>query len=281
MLELIINHKLDVNFVKLKFSELCSIDCTLKNIVASHSVWTTECPWNYEAHGRPKNLLYYQIENERHFSSNNNHICSAQKNDVVFIPHGTKYSSVNPCGKISTEIGISFDIFSADNELIILEEPLQIIKKDLNGQIYQRFKKVLFSTYHSHTHSLMIKGELFSLLDLLFSSDNNRTDFREMYGDIFEAINTLEKDPSLNLSNAQLAEMCFMSEASFLRKFKQYSGGISPLKYRNHIRLMKAEELINASYSVDEIANMLGFYDAAHLCRIYKRVRGHSLKRRV
>lgn len=267
--------------MKIKCNELVSTNCSLKNITASHSVWTVECPWNYEISGRPKHLLFYQVEGERVFSYDNKTICTSKNNDIVFIPNGTKYSSINPLNKSSVETAVAFDLYDDDGNYIDFSDKLKIIHTDKSGQLYQRFKKILVSAYHPNTHSLMIQGELFSLLDMLFSAEKVRIDFRDVHGDIFVAIRALETNPAINLSNSQLAEMCFMSEASFLRKFKKYSGGISPLKYRNHIRLMKAEELINSSYSVDEIANMLGFYDAAHLCRIYKQVRGHSLKRRV
>lgn len=265
--------------MKINYNELCSIECSLKNIAASHSVWTENCPWNYETSGRPKHLLFYQVEGERVFSCGGKTIHTSKNNDIVFMPNGTKYSSINPIKSVET--AISFDLYDCDGNYIDFDEPLEIIHNDKSGQIYQRFKKILVSAYHPNTHSLMIHGELFSLLDMLFSAEKVRIDFRDVHGDIFEAIRALETNPALNLSNAQLAEMCYMSEASFLRKFKKFSGGISPLKYRNHIRLMKAEELINSSYSVDKIAHMLGFYDGAHLCRIYKQIRGHSLKRRV
>ena len=266
--------------MKINYNELCSIECSLKNIAASHTVWTEECPWNYETYGRPQHLLFYQVEGKRVFSVGEKIIYTSKSNDIVFIPNGTKYSSMN-LGKKSVETAVSFDIYDDNGNYINFDEPLKLIYNDISGQIYQRLKRILVSAYHPNTHSLMLKGELFLMLDELFSAEKVRTDFRDVHGDIFVAIRALETNPALNLSNAQLAEMCYMSEASFLRKFKKFSGGISPLKYRNHIRLMKAEELINSSYSVDKIAHMLGFYDGAHLCRIYKQIRGHSLKRRV
>ena len=70
-----------------------------------------------------------------------------------------------------------------------------------------------------------------------------------------------------------------MSEASFLRKFKAYSGGMPPIKYRNNIRIMLAEEMSASPLTTAEIAERLGFYDSAHLCRAYKEVFGTTLKK--
>jgi len=42
---------------------------------------------------------------------------------------------------------------------------------------------------------------------------------------------------------------------------------------------MKAEEMANdTNLSVEEIAEMLGFYDASYLCRYYKQCTGKTLK---
>lgn len=44
------------------------------------------------------------------------------------------------------------------------------------------------------------------------------------------------------------------------------------------MRIDHAGALISTEDSIlDEIADMLGFYDCSHLCRVYKRLRGHTL----
>ena len=97
--------------------------------------------------------------------------------------------------------------------------------------------------------------------------------------DIAPALKLMERHPEKNFTNAELAHMCHVSESSFLRKFKLYSGGITPARYRNNIRIMRAEEYVNSDNTLEHIAQTLGFYDAAHLCKAYKKHTGHSPKK--
>ena len=113
------------------------------------------------------------------------------------------------------------------------------------------------------------------LLDELFSDSKT---VRESFDDIFSAISAIENEPQKNISLKALADICHMSESTFLRRFKAYSGGISPIKYRNNIRLMLAGELATSNMTLSEIADTLGFYDAAHLCKTYKNEKGGTLK---
>jgi mannose-6-phosphate isomerase class I len=101
------------------------------------------------------------------------------------------------------------------------------------------------------------------------------------FRDIQPAIDRIELYPEINTSISELSKLCNMSESSFRRKFKQYTNDISPINYRNRIRIMKAEELCNnSSYTIEEAAMKLGFCDAAHLCRLYKQFTGKTLKTR-
>jgi len=54
---------------------------------------------------------------------------------------------------------------------------------------------------------------------------------------------------------------------------------VTPAQYRNNIRLVMAEEMATSSKTLQEIAEMLGFYDASHLCRTFKQQRGRTLKK--
>lgn len=268
--------------MKFTYNNFCSIDCNICDVLAFHSLWKEDIPYNYEAHGRTKYLIYYQLENERVYYRNKKLIFKLSKHDIVFLPHGSKYTSViGESAGHTSGIGISFNICDNSGKLIESDEDIKILHHDANGHFYKIFKRILFSVLHPSTNTLRLKSDLFGMLDNFFSPETPKSEKNSEFESIADAINLIENSPEENHSNKELANLCFMSESSFLRKFKAYSGGISPLQYRNHIRMMRAEELISTSKTVDEIAVLLGFYDASHLCRIYKQITGHSLKKKL
>ncbi|MBQ4527867.1 MAG: helix-turn-helix transcriptional regulator [Clostridia bacterium] len=268
--------------MNISYNDLCSTDCLLYDISSYHHMWDGPTEYNYETNGRVNNLLYYQLDNEITYYVKGKIRYQLNKHDIIFIPHGFKYSSFvsakedNP----ASGIGITFNLETINRERIDFFDSISIITKDKDGQLYQKFKKILYSVLHPSTNALKLKGQLYTLLDDLFSDKGKKDNNKKIRDDISNAISIIENYPQKSYTNKQLAEACFMSESSFLRKFKQYSDGITPLQYRNNIRLMRAEDLIYTTKTIDEIAELLGFYDGAHLCRIYKSTTGHTLKRK-
>ncbi len=93
---------------------------------------------------------------------------------------------------------------------------------------------------------------------------------------IREGIRYLENDITQEKSVEEIAGMCHMSLSSFEKQFKAYSG-LSPRDYRLERRLERAELLLrNSSMSIRQIAEELGFYDAAAFCKLFKKKKGLS-----
>ena len=264
----------------IKYKDLCSTDFIFSDIVSYRMNFDGNDIYNYESTGRIKHLLFYQIENRRSYYIKDRHICTLGSGDILFLPHGVKYRSfIENCNEPTDGIGISFNLYTPTGELILLDEAIKFLANDNYGQYYKRFRKILYSVMNPTENILRLKGELYSIFDELFAARDRREDFKKSYGDIIDAINILENNPEKNLTTKELADMCLMSESSFLKKFKAYSGGIAPIKYRNNIRIMLAEELATSPLTINEIAEKLGFYDAAHLCRAYKQSKGDTLKK--
>lgn len=75
---------------------------------------------------------------------------------------------------------------------------------------------------------------------------------------------------------SELASMCNLGECMFRRCFKAETG-MSPLKYRNKLRIEKAYELLsNESYSITDVMDMTGFYDASYFNKTFKNYIGKS-----
>ena len=70
-----------------------------------------------------------------------------------------------------------------------------------------------------------------------------------------------------------------MSEANFRRRFREYIG-VSPIDYRNDIRLTHAKnKLQSGEYNVSEAAYESGFTNLSFFIRLYKKKYGHTPKK--
>ena len=75
------------------------------------------------------------------------------------------------------------------------------------------------------------------------------------------------------------ADLCGMSEAGFRRLFREYMG-VSPVDYRNDIRLINARnKLQSGEYNVSEAAYESGFSNLSFFIRLYKKKFGYTPKK--
>lgn len=85
-----------------------------------------------------------------------------------------------------------------------------------------------------------------------------------------------------NIRLATLANICGYSEKHMDRVFKT-NVGITIKKYADRVRIEKAKELIKSN-RMDEIIEMLGYYDQSHFIKSFKgytRVTPRAYKERM
>jgi transcriptional regulator GlxA family with amidase domain len=67
-----------------------------------------------------------------------------------------------------------------------------------------------------------------------------------------------------------------MSETAFRRSFREYTG-LSPVEYRNKLRMEEADRLIRSGeYSVREAAEAVGCFNGSFFAKTYKSYFGHT-----
>ena len=264
--------------MKLKYADMLKRECRLYDVAAYNMSEGGAAEYDNEKEGRQKHLLFYQTENERCYTCGDRHIATLAPKDVIFLPHGSKYLSVpTDIKKYPSGIGVSFRLATPDGEPLFFDEDAIIVKRDFDGSIKQHFKKILSCIVNPVENTLRITGELSVLLDEMFSE--KEVGQKEYPKEFIVAVKSIEREPWKNLTLTELATISCMSESTFLRNFKEYSGGVSPIRYRNNVRLMMAEELAASKMTLDDIAEKLGFYDAAHLCNLYRKYKGKCLKK--
>jgi len=87
---------------------------------------------------------------------------------------------------------------------------------------------------------------------------------------ILPAIEALRRDYQKNIKISEYAKMIYMSESQFRKLFRQ-TMGLSPVDYRNQLRLKQTESLIFSGYTVEEAAAEAGFNSVSYYYRIARK----------
>lgn len=98
---------------------------------------------------------------------------------------------------------------------------------------------------------------------------------KNKYACIRTGIDLLEQNSDLSI--AQIAQKCGVSECYFRRLFQEYSGE-SPAVFRQRHRIARAKQLfmMEENFTVTEIAQELGFSDVYHFSKSFKKQCGIS-----
>ena len=108
----------------------------------------------------------------------------------------------------------------------------------------------------------LLPAILYGVLHHLTLNDKTRRE-----GCVNSVIRYINDHYSENLRIAEYAAMAYVSESHF-RKLFSAATGMSPIEYRNSIRLKIARELISEGYTVSEAAEAVGFNSTSFYCRM-------------
>lgn len=93
---------------------------------------------------------------------------------------------------------------------------------------------------------------------------------------IFAAARLVSDNLDVHLCTERLAKTACMSHATLHRKFRQ-SFGLTPRQFANQLRIAQAKgDLRSSGRSIAQIAARLGFTDASHFTRVFRKVVGET-----
>lgn len=93
---------------------------------------------------------------------------------------------------------------------------------------------------------------------------------------IHRVMEIIRNDSFNSMSNTQYAQMCNLSEAHFIKKFKSVTG-TTPHRYKVNLLVDKAIEILTSTnLNISETAYMLGFEDSLYFSRLFKKKTGLS-----
>ena len=193
-----------------------------------------------------------------------------KKGDAVFYKKHSSYeyefvAENNECWQIELELESENDEFEIGNKPVILNE-------ESSKEFAKYFPAIM--TYFRSGKQGFFKTSAIAMYFL--SLVNKESEGKK--SKIKPAIDYIEQNYTLDFSAEFLAQLCKISESQ-LRRLFQAELGVSPLKFRNSLRIREACALLRrGEMSVSEVSEVLTFDTPYAFSKAFKNEKGISPK---
>ena len=202
----------------------------------------------------------------------------AKTNDIVIIPKGQYYSMEYIADKTEFYL-INFEMSTPSSSFFNLTNDIEIILHGLSSiYVLDIFKKLEASCSNEKNVSFFKRKEyLYRLIGELYSNETlSFLPTLPKYAVISHGVQMLQELYLENIPTSEFAVACNISVSSFRQLFAEYFG-ISPVQYRNRMRLKRAHSLLlDGELNIAEVAAASGFPNEGYFCRYYKKMMGET-----
>ena len=253
-----------------KLTEICDNGCNPKKVVVASIEHSSIKKKTIRSKGQmTSQRLFYIRGGECKFVLNNKKTILAKKGDILYLPPDATYTSYWNESEDSAAYTVIFDLYSNGNALN-LSKKMIIVANDKFG-IYLKLFEDMLSVFNEGHIGYKIKCQSV-LLDILFMliheliGSSDKKENRPIYKGILYIENNYMSDIDVN----EIANMCSMSPSSFRSKFTKITG-MSPIKYKNCLKMKKAAELLKGGeLNAEQVSAELGIDDPYYFSRLFK-----------
>lgn len=200
-----------------------------------------------------------------------------KQNDLCLLPQDCRYH-LRFCSRENSIILLNFTLMAPNGEPIIPGEDVQLLQSPATDPKLLRFFKALPDRLDASEPAAPFRGkeQLYRLFSMLFDEVQISLAPQPKFSGIAPGVQLLEQTFLENRPISSFAECCNVSLSSFRSLFSEYYG-ISPLRYRNRLRINYARSLLTESQcTVEEAARRSGFDNTCYFCRLYKKSTGET-----
>lgn len=192
--------------------------------------------------------------------------------DMVYLPSNTGYHSVWQEDSVFTVVDLL--LHDSEGQAIHFEDSPSVLFHDTHHIYNSLLQKLAKTSDSSEPFDWLERLSLTFKLLYEMARDTNKDELDEQFERIKIAVTYLDSNFTDHFSVDDLAKMCSFSIASFRRIFVRYKG-MSPIEYRNRLRIQKASELLKSGkYTVSEAAEAVGIQDIKYFSKLFKRYTG-------
>jgi len=226
--------------------------------------------------GRQNSGILYVWQGEASFFCEGEPVIIARDGDVVFIPQNKRYF-MKYTAESTVFVVINFQLRDGNGVLLPLADRITVAAKaDQTGPIAKTVAALELCAAARTAEGFLRKKELmYRLLALIWQKIPCGTEDGE-FQQISEGVQLLRQSYLENLPITQIAEVSHVSVNYFRSLFRKHFG-MSPVKYRNVLRMERAKELLcDGSFTVSEVAYACGFENIGYFCRYYRQFTGET-----
>jgi len=230
-------------------------------------------------YGRSKHGLLYINDGEVSFRTDDNKTIRSGTGTLTLIPKGCHYL-MRFEAKLTSFILLNFDMLYANGAPAQLADTITVLYDDISDyRIADTMSKIEECTTADDAVSAFRQKVLFyHLFSMIFDNADIPDSVSPKFVNIIPGVRMLQRTYLTNVPISDLAALCNISVSSFRALFTEQFG-MSPIQYRNTLRIKRAKSLLSdGSYTVAEVAQYMGFDDTAYFCRFYKKLTGETPK---
>lgn len=232
---------------------------------------------DHRAHGRRKNGLLYLWEGCARFAVDGAAPLNVGTGDLVFIPKGYRYQMCYSRENTAFVL-VDLELSTPDGAPCVLFDHIRVLAHDGGSRhIAGMMAKLEQCSAAENAAALFRRKELvYRLFSVVLGNNTPTESYQPKYANIVPGVLLLQQTYLENIPITAFAEACKISESSFRGLFTaQY--GLSPIQYRNRLRVQRAQAILaEGSSTVAEAAYASGFENISYFCRYYKRIVGET-----
>ena len=212
--------------------------------------------------------FFYLAQGEIDFVSHTGHAFTLKKGDILFLPYDIEYNSSWTDAENGHYFSVEFILEYPGGEMLNIADELMIVLHD-KGYFRELFLEISQTMKAAAIGcQLRLQEQFMHLLYQLAMAVRKKSIGGS---DIGPAVLAIEADLRAETDVEKLAKICHLSPATLRRRFLALFG-VSPIRYRNSLRLRKARELLKTGlYTVGEAAELVGIPDLSYFSKLYKR----------
>ena len=221
----------------------------------------------------PVERFVYIIKGKCCFSLKDNQFYAGE-NDMVYLSGETAYSS---CWLESSEfMVIDLLIHDEQGQPIQFGEAPGVLFNDPHGAYRGLLEELAAKSCLVGPFDWLERLSLSFKLLCEMARDANRSELDANQQKIKAGLTYLQNNFKENCPVDQLAKMCCISPGHFRKLFSECLG-MTPVEYRNKLRVQKALTLLKTGvYTVEEVAEAIGVSDVKYFSKLFKRHAGVS-----